>query len=111
MASFKWDKTGLFAAGVLFGTAGIKLLSSKDAKKVYTECTAAVLRAKDCVMKTVTTVQENAGDIYADAQQTRTEKQLRSRLRRRQLKARQSLKRLMKLKRLRQRKLLSNLAV
>ena len=69
MASFKWDKTGLFAAGVLFGTAGIKLLSSKDAKKVYTECTAAVLRAKDCVMKTVTTVLENAGDIYADAQQ------------------------------------------
>ena len=69
MASFKWDKTGLFAAGVLFGTAGIKLLSSKDAKKVYTECTAAVLRAKDCVIKTVTTVQENAGDIYADAQQ------------------------------------------
>ena len=67
MASFKWDKTGLFAAGVLFGTAGIKLLSSKDAKKVYTECTAAVLRAKDCVMKTVTTVQENAGDIYEDA--------------------------------------------
>ena len=60
---------GLFAAGVLFGTAGIKFLSSKDAKKVYTECTAAVLRAKDCVMKTVTTVQENAGDIYADAQQ------------------------------------------
>ena len=50
MASFKWDKTGLFAAGILFGTAGIKLLSSKDAKKVYTECTAAVLRAKDCVM-------------------------------------------------------------
>ena len=69
MASFKWDKTGLFAAGVLFGTAGIKFLSSKDAKKVYTECTAAVLRAKDCVMKTVTTVQENAGDIYADSQQ------------------------------------------
>ena len=69
MASFKWDKTGLFAAGVLFGTAGIKLLSSKDAKKVYTQCTAAVLRAKDCVMKTVSTVQENAGDIYADAQQ------------------------------------------
>ena len=24
---------GLFAAGVLFGTAGIKLLGSKDAKK------------------------------------------------------------------------------
>ena len=25
--------TGVFAAGLLFGTAGIKLLSSKDAKK------------------------------------------------------------------------------
>ena len=63
----KLDKkhSGVFAAGVLFGTAGIKLLSSKDAKKVYTNCTAAVLRAKDCVSK----VQENAEDIYAEAQQ------------------------------------------
>lgn len=62
-------KTGIFAAGVLFGTAGVKLLSSKDAKKVYTSCTAAVLRAKDFVMKTAVTVQENAEDIYAEAQQ------------------------------------------
>ena len=60
-------KIGLFAAGVLFGTAGIKLLGSKDAKKVYTHTTAAVLRAKDSVMETVTTVRENAEDIYADA--------------------------------------------
>jgi hypothetical protein len=58
---------GLFAAGVLFGTAGIKVLSSKDAKKVYTHTTAAVLRAKDSVMETVTAVRENAEDIYADA--------------------------------------------
>lgn len=67
--SFKFNgkKTGLFAAGVLFGTAGLKVLSSDDAKKFYTNCTAAVLRAKKCVMKTVTTVQENCGDIYADA--------------------------------------------
>lgn len=62
-----WAKVGLFAGGTLFGTAGIKILSSDDAKKVYTECTAAVLRGKDCVMKTVTTVQENAEDILADA--------------------------------------------
>ena len=52
---------------MLFGTAGIKVLSSKDAKKVYTHTTAAVLRAKDSVMETVTTVRENAEDIYADA--------------------------------------------
>lgn len=62
-----WKKTGIFAAGVAFGTAGIKILSSKDAKKVYTNCTAAALRAKECVMKTVSTVQENAEDILADA--------------------------------------------
>lgn len=60
-------KFGLFAAGVLLGTAGIKVLSGKDAKKVYTHTTAAVLRAKDSVMETVTTVRENAEDIYADA--------------------------------------------
>ena len=67
-------KIGLFAGGVLFGTAGVKLLSRKDAKKVYTECTAAALRAKDCVMKTVTTVQENAEDILAEAQQINEER-------------------------------------
>ena len=47
----------------------MKILASDDAKKVYTNCTAAVLRAKDCVMKTATTVQENAEDILAEAQQ------------------------------------------
>ncbi len=30
----KLDKLGLFAGGVLFGTAGLKILGSKDAKKV-----------------------------------------------------------------------------
>lgn len=69
-------KTGIFTAGVLFGTAGIKLLSSKDAKKVYTNCTAAVLRAKDCVMKTAATIQENAEDIYAEAQQINEDRAL-----------------------------------
>ena len=58
---------GLFAAGVLFGTAGLKILGSKDAKKVYAHTTAAVLRAKDCVMKAATTVREGAEDVYADA--------------------------------------------
>lgn len=58
---------GIFAGGVLFGTAGIKILSSKDAKKVYTHTTAAALRAKESVMATVTTIRENADDILADA--------------------------------------------
>ena len=60
-------KIGLFAAGVLFGTAGIRLLTSRDAKKVYTHTTAAVLRAKEDVMKKVTVVRENCSDILADA--------------------------------------------
>lgn len=62
-------KTGVFAAGVLFGTAGVKILASDDAKKLYTNCTAAVLRAKECILKTAATVQENAEDIYAEAKQ------------------------------------------
>ena len=66
---FKLKKAGIFAGGVLFGTAGVKILASDDAKKVYTNCTAAVLRAKDCVMKTATTVQENAEDILAEAKE------------------------------------------
>ena len=74
LKAINWKKTGVFAAGVLFGTAGIKVLSSKDAKKVYTNCTAAVLRAKECVMNTVTTVQENAGDIYEEAKNINEER-------------------------------------
>ncbi len=62
-------KLGLFLGGVLFGTAGVKLLSSKDAKKAYVQCTAAALRVKESVMKTATTVQENAEDILAEAKQ------------------------------------------
>ena len=56
-----------FVGGTLFGSAGIKLLTSKDAKKVYTHLTAAGLRVKDSVMETTTAVQENAADILAAA--------------------------------------------
>ena len=56
-----------FMGGVLFGSAGVKLLTSKDAKKAYTHITAAGLRMKDSVMETVTSVQENATDILAAA--------------------------------------------
>lgn len=69
-----YKKGGIFAAGVLFGTAGIKALSSKDAKNLYTKATAAVLRAKDCVLNVVSNIQENAQDIYAGAQQINDER-------------------------------------
>ena len=68
-------KIGLFAGGVLFGTAGVKILSSRDAKKVYTECTAAALRAKDCVMKnSYHSPGKTAEDILAEAQQINEER-------------------------------------
>ncbi|MBQ8076574.1 MAG: hypothetical protein IJ237_11420 [Oscillospiraceae bacterium] len=60
-------KIALFIGGTLFGSAGFKLLGSKDARKVYTHATAAVLRCKDQVMRDVETVQESCADILADA--------------------------------------------
>lgn len=56
-----------FAGGVVFGTAGVKLLSSRDAKKAYVKTVAAGLRVKECVMDTVNKVQENAEDVLAEA--------------------------------------------
>ena len=48
----KLKNVAVFASGVLFGTAGIKVLGSQDAKKLYINCLAAGLRAKECVMTT-----------------------------------------------------------
>ncbi len=70
----KYSKLACFAGGALFGSVGIKLLTSKDAKKVYTHVTAAGLRMKDSVMETVTTVQENADDILASAKELNEER-------------------------------------
>ena len=62
-----WKGIGIFALGTLFGFEGIKLLCSKDAKKVYAHCTAGALRAKDSVLDQVTTLRENCSDIYEEA--------------------------------------------
>ena len=64
---FPWKRTAVFLGGVLFGTAGVSILKSKDAKKVYTHCTAAVLRGKDTVMNEAAALKENCQDIYEDA--------------------------------------------
>lgn len=69
LESIDLKKLGIFAGGVLFGTAGIRILSSRDAKKVYVNCVAAGLRAKECVMTTAATIQENADDILAEAEE------------------------------------------
>ena len=70
----KMKKIGLFAGGVLFGTAGVKVLASEDAKKFYVNCLAAGLRAKDCVMTTATNIQENAEDILAEAKEVNSQR-------------------------------------
>ena len=62
-----WGKLALFAGGMLFGSAGMKILCSKDARKAYAHTTAAVLRMKDAVMSAVTAVREGADDVLADA--------------------------------------------
>ena len=70
----RWGKLVTFASGVLFGTAGIKVLTGKDAKKGYTHTTAAALRCKESVMTAVTLVKEGAEDILADAKQLNEER-------------------------------------
>lgn len=64
---FRFARLALFAGGALFGTAGVAILKSKDAKKFYTHCTAAALRGKDALIKTGTVLRENCSDIYEDA--------------------------------------------
>ena len=74
MLGFGVKKALFFAAGVAFGTARIKLLTSKDARKAYAHTTAAALRIKDSLMETVSHVQENAGDILAEAKEINAER-------------------------------------
>ena len=62
-----WKKVGIFFGGFAFGTVGLKALFSKDAKKCYTQVTAAALRVKDYTLKRTETLKENCEDIYEDA--------------------------------------------
>ncbi len=67
-------KIALFLGGALFGSAGLKILSSQDARKVYSHVTAATLRCKDEVMRHVELVQEGCSDILADAKAINAER-------------------------------------
>ena len=64
-----WKALRLIGCGALLGSYGVRLLSSTDAKKAYTQGTAAVLRMKDEVMRNVELVQEGCSDILADAKE------------------------------------------
>ena len=67
-------KIALFLGGALFGSAGLKILSSQDARKVYSHVTAATLRCKDEVMRHVDLVQEGCSDVLADAKAINAER-------------------------------------
>lgn len=67
-------KIALFVGGALFGSAGLKLLSSQDARKVYSHVTAATLRCRDEVMRHVDLVQEGCSDVLADAKAINAER-------------------------------------
>lgn len=69
-----FSKLGAFAGGVLFGTAGIAVLKSDDAKTIYTHATAAVKRGCDSVMKTAAALKENCEDISAAADEINEER-------------------------------------
>ena len=72
--SMSYSKLACFVGGALFGSVGIKLLSYKEAKNAYVHVAAAGLRAKDYVMDTVATVQENAADVLAAAKDLNEER-------------------------------------
>ena len=68
-------KLAMFVFGTLFGSAGFKLLASKDARRVYTQVTAAALRCKKEVMRNVDEVQAACSDILADAKRINAERE------------------------------------
>lgn len=59
----------VFAAGLALGTLGLRVLTSKDARKVYSHVVAAGMRAKESVMGTVDRVQASTDDIVAEAKE------------------------------------------
>ena len=71
----KWKYCRWLGAGVLLGSYGVKLLTSRDMKKLYTQGTAAVFRMKDEVLKDVSLLRENCGDIAAEARQINEQRQ------------------------------------
>lgn len=58
---------GLFAGGFLFGTLGLKALSSNAAKKVYVQGVASALRAKASYEDIVEQAKAQVDDIVAEA--------------------------------------------
>ena len=48
LTKINWKKVGLFASGTLFGTAGIKVLASDDAKGLYKLYSSSFKSKRNC---------------------------------------------------------------
>lgn len=64
---WSWNHLVRWAGGFLIGTAGLEMLKSHDARKVYAWLMAFGLRGKDYVLDCANEVQEIAEDAYYEA--------------------------------------------
>ena len=75
-------KSSLFLGGVAFGTLGLKILASKEAKKGYSKALAKAYKLKDELDASVSVVKQHGDDVLQDAkylyEQEKKEEQLDS---------------------------------
>ncbi len=75
-------KSSLFLGGVAFGTLGLKILASKEAKKGYSRALAKAYKLKDELDASVSVVKQHGDDVLQDAkylyEQEKKEEQLDS---------------------------------
>lgn len=76
-------KSSLFLGGVAFGTLGLKVLASKEAKKGYSKALAKAYKLKDGLLDaSVSVVKQHGDDVLQDAkylyEQEKKEEQLDS---------------------------------
>ena len=74
-------KSSLFLGGVAFGTLGLKILASKEAKKGYSKALAKAYKLKDELDASVSVVKQHGDDVLQDAkylyEQEKKEKEAR----------------------------------
>ena len=67
------DKSWILAAGVVIGTAGLKLLTSKEAKKAYVHMAAAGLEVRDYLCDMSGAFRAKVNDIYRKAKELKAQ--------------------------------------
>ena len=59
----------VFLGGVAFGTIGLKLLASKEAKTGYATVLAKAYKAKDSIDEMISSIKQHADDVTAEAKE------------------------------------------